>query len=82
MEISIIKRWRYYLRYQASIFTKRPQIYAQNSPGEGGRDQLLKEGQQLKEVQWFSNIEGYAIFESDSMDKVLGMINAFFPFYS
>jgi hypothetical protein len=80
MEISIIKRWRYYLRYQASIFTKRPQIYAQNSPGEGGRDQLLKEGQQLKEVQWFSNIEGYAIFESDSMDKVLGMINASFLF--
>jgi hypothetical protein len=82
VEISIIKRWRYYLRYQASIPTKRPQIYAQNSPGEGGRDQLLKDGQQLKEVERFSNIEGYAIFESDSMDKVLGMINAFFPFYS
>ncbi len=31
---------------------------------------------------WFGNIEGYAIFESDSMDKVIGMINAFFPFYS
>jgi hypothetical protein len=31
---------------------------------------------------WFSNIEGYAIFESDSMDKVIGIINAFFPFYS
>jgi hypothetical protein len=65
-----------------SIPTKRPQIYAQNSPGEGGRDQLLKDGQQLKEVERFSNIEGYAIFESDSMDKVLWMINAFFPFYS
>jgi hypothetical protein len=46
-----------------------------------GSDQLFKEGQ-LKEVGWFTNTEGYAIVESDSKDKVLGIVNHFFPFYS
>ena len=47
----------------------------------GGGDELLK-ARVLKEVGWFNNLEGYAIFEADLKDKVLGMVNAFFPYYS
>jgi hypothetical protein len=46
-----------------------------------GTDQLFNEGQ-LKEVGWFTNTEGYALVESDSKDKVLGIVNYFFPYYS
>jgi hypothetical protein len=46
-----------------------------------GGDQLLKGGA-LKEVGWFSPQEGYAIFEADSKEKVLGMVQPFFPYYS
>jgi len=46
-----------------------------------GGDQLLASGA-LKEVGWFSPQEGYAIFEADSKDKVLGMVQPFFPYYS
>ena len=46
-----------------------------------GSDQLFKEGQ-LKEVGWFTNTEGYAVVESDSKDKVLEIVNHFFPFFS
>ena len=35
----------------------------------------------LKEVGWFTPQEGYAIFESDSKEKVLGMVQPFFPYY-
>src|SRR5881628_966087 len=38
-----------------------------------GGDHLLKTGA-LKEVGWFTPQEGYAIFESDSKEKVLGMV--------
>jgi len=46
-----------------------------------GGDQLLKAGA-LKEVGWFTSEEGYATFEADSKEKVLGMILPFFPYYS
>jgi hypothetical protein len=46
-----------------------------------GSDRRFKEGQ-LKEVGWFTNTEGYAIVESDSKDKVLEVVNHFFPFFS
>jgi hypothetical protein len=46
-----------------------------------GTERLLKEGQ-LKEVGWFTNSEGYAIVESESKDKVLEIVNHFFPFFS
>ena|SRR5918999_6440410 len=46
-----------------------------------GSERLFKEGQ-LKEVGWFTNTEGYAIVESDSKDKVLELVNHFFPFFS
>ncbi|HLB68656.1 MAG TPA: hypothetical protein VJN63_09395 [Thermoplasmata archaeon] len=46
-----------------------------------GGDQLLKVGA-LKEVGWFTPQEGYAIFEADSKEKVLGMVQPFFPYYS
>lgn len=46
-----------------------------------GTDQLFMEGQ-LKEVGWFTNTEGYAFVESDSKDKVLSIVNYFFPYYS
>jgi len=45
-----------------------------------GGDHLLKTGA-LKEVGWFTPQEGYAIFESDSKEKVLGMVQPFFPYY-
>ncbi len=47
----------------------------------GGGDQLLKMGS-LKEVGWFSPHEGYAIFETDSKEKLLGMVSPFFPYFS
>lgn len=46
-----------------------------------GGDQLLKAGA-LKELGWFTPQEGYAIFEADSKEKVLGMVQPFFPHYS
>ncbi len=46
-----------------------------------GGDQLLKMGS-LKEVGWFGSQEGYAIFETDSKEKVLGMVSPFFPYYT
>lgn len=46
-----------------------------------GGDQLLESGA-LKEVGWFSPTEGYGIFEADSKEKVFGMVQPFFPYYS
>ena len=46
-----------------------------------GSDQLLTMGA-LKEVGWFTPQDGYAIFEADSKEKVLGMVQPFFPYYS
>ncbi len=46
-----------------------------------GGDQLLKMGP-LKEVGWFTPLEGYAMFETDSKEKMLGMVSPFFPYYT
>ena len=46
-----------------------------------GSEQLFKMGA-LKEVGWFSPQEGYATFEAESKDKVMGMVAGFFPLYS
>jgi hypothetical protein len=84
VEISIIKRWRYYLRYQISISPPKECRFALKIAVVKVIEPVIKGGGAAAErgKGWFSNIEGYAIFESDSMDKVIGMINPFFPFYS
>lgn len=46
-----------------------------------GGDYLLKTGA-LKEVGWFTPQEGFAIFEADSKEKVLAMVQPYFPYYS
>jgi hypothetical protein len=46
-----------------------------------GGDAFLKGGQ-LKEVGWFTNTRGYAMMDADSKDKVLEMVNVFFPFFT
>src|SRR6266702_7959383 len=46
-----------------------------------GSDYLFKEGA-LKEVGWFTPQEGYGIFEADSKEKVLELVEPFFPYYS
>lgn len=46
-----------------------------------GGDYLLKGGS-LKEVGWFTPQEGYGIFETDSKEKVLELVEPFFPYYS
>ena len=46
-----------------------------------GGDELLKTGM-CTEIGWFTDQEGYAIFEADSKDKILGMIQPFAPYYS
>jgi hypothetical protein len=47
----------------------------------GGGDQLLAGGA-AKELGWFTPQEGYAIFEADSKESVLGMVQGFFPYYT
>jgi len=46
-----------------------------------GADQLLKMGM-AKEIGWFTNLEGYTVFEAESKEKVLEMVTPFFPFFS
>lgn len=46
-----------------------------------GGDQLLRTGM-ATEIGWFTAQEGYAIFQADSKDSVVGMIQPFFPYYS
>ena len=45
-----------------------------------GGDHLLSSGG-VKELGWLTAQSGYAIFEADSKDKVLGMVQPFYPFY-
>ena len=45
-----------------------------------GGDHLLQAGG-AREIGWLTAESGYAIFEADSKDKVLGMVQPFFPFY-
>jgi len=75
---------RYMVLYKANPSawpTDPKQAFAVLEGAIAGGDQLLKAGA-LKEVGWFTAQEGYAIFEADSKDKVLGMVNPFFPYYS
>ena len=75
---------RYMVLYKANPSawpTDPKQVLAVLEGVFAGGDQLLKAGA-LKEVGWFTAQDGYAIFEADSKDKVLGMVNPFFPYYS
>ena len=45
-----------------------------------GGDHLLRSGG-AKEIGWLTAQSGYAIFDADSKDKVLGMVQPFYPFY-
>ena len=45
-----------------------------------GGDELLKAGA-LKELGWFTPQQGYALFEADSKEQILGMVQPFFPYY-
>jgi hypothetical protein len=47
----------------------------------GGGDQLLGGGA-ATEIGWFTPQEGYAIFEADSKERVLGMVQGFFPYFT
>ena len=47
----------------------------------GGGDQLLSSGA-AKEIGWLTAQEGFAIFEADAKESVLGMVQGFFPYYS
>jgi hypothetical protein len=46
----------------------------------GGGEQLLASGA-LKELGWFTAQEGFGIFEAESKENVLGMVQGFFPYY-
>ena len=46
-----------------------------------GGDQLLRMGA-AKEIGWFTPQEGYAIFEAEAKEKLLGMVQPYFPHYS
>ncbi len=75
---------RYMVLYRAnpSVWPTDPkQVLAVLEGAIAGGDELLKTGA-LKEVGWFTDQAGYAIFEVDSKEKVLGMIQPFFPYYS
>jgi hypothetical protein len=47
----------------------------------GGADHLIAAGA-AQELGWFTPQSGYAIFEADSKDVVLGMVHGFFPYYT
>lgn len=75
---------RYMVLYRAnpSVWPTDPkQALAVIEGAIAGGDELLKTGA-LKEVGWFTPQEGYGIFEVDSKEKLLGMIQGFFPYYS
>ena len=75
---------RYMVLYRAnpSVWPTDPkQALAVLEGAIAGGDQLLKTGA-LKEAGWFTSQEGYGIFEADTKEKVLGMVQPFFPYYS
>jgi hypothetical protein len=61
--------------------TDSKQALAVLEAATGGGDRLLSSGA-AKEIGWLSAQEGFAIFEADSKDSVLGMVQGFFPYYS
>lgn len=46
-----------------------------------GANQLLEQGL-FEEINWVSNLEGYAVTEADSKAAVIGMVAAFFPLFT
>ena len=79
-----IEMSRYMVLFEANSSawpTDPKQILAMWEGAIAGGDQLLKGGM-LKEVGWFNPAKGYAIFEADSKEKVLGFVAPFFPYYN
>lgn len=75
---------RYMVLYKANptAWPVDPKLFVNVLEGAiAGGDQLLATGA-LKEVGWFTPQEGYGIFEADSKEKVLAMVQPFFPYYS
>ena len=75
---------RYLVLYNAnpSVWPTDPkQALAVLEGAIAGGDQLLKMGA-LKEVGWLTPHDGFGIFETDSKDALLEMIEPFFPYYS
>ncbi len=75
---------RYMVLYRAnpSVWPTDPKVALAVLEGAlAGGDELLKTGA-AKEIGWFTPQEGYAIFEADSKETVLGMVQPFFPYYS
>jgi hypothetical protein len=76
-----MSRYLVLFRANASVWPVDPkQSLAVLEAVFAGGDQLLRTG--ATEISWFTAQEGYAIFEADSKDTVLGMIQPFFPYYS
>ena len=75
---------RYLVLYRANPAnwpTDPKQVLAQLERVAAGTNYLFKEGV-LREVGWITPQEGYAIFEADSKEKVLELVQPFFPYYS
>ena len=69
-------------RANAAAWPTDPKQYLAVLEGAvGGGDQLLKSGA-AKEIGWLSPQGGYALFEADSKESVLGMVQGFFPYYT
>ena len=61
--------------------TDPKQVLAVLEGATHGGDELQKMGA-IKELGWLTAQDGYAIFEADSKQAVLGMVQGFFPFFS
>src|SRR6476646_4947236 len=74
---------RYMVLWNAQVSawpTDRKQVLTVLEGAVGGGDQLLKAGP-MKGLGWFTPQKGYAVCESDSKAHVLGMLQAFCPYY-
>ena len=75
---------RYLILYRANPAawpTDPKQALAVLEGAIAGGDQLIKMGA-AKEVGWITPQDGYALFEADSLDQLLGMIQPFFPYFT
>ncbi len=61
--------------------TDTKQALAVQEGATAGGDGLLSAGA-IKEMGWLTAQDGFAIFEADSKDAVLGMLTPFFPYYT
>jgi len=78
------KMARYLVLYKAnpSLWPTDPkQGLAVLEGAVAGGDALVQAGA-VKELGWFTPQDGYAIFEADSKEIVLGMIQPFFPYFT